>query len=166
MANEIYTRTNQKVFFAGLALDAWKQALTSTAFNAQAAQQAAREAALFHLYGGVLGLCQEVAGYYRTAAMPVTVEAFINRQALAAAPSQELGELLELREQTESWLARLLDAYHALFLPPQEKAAEAETSLIASVGQGGEALTAELLEAWRQQLKALILHFRQGLTEL
>ena len=26
MANEIYTRTNQKIFFAGIALDNWRKA--------------------------------------------------------------------------------------------------------------------------------------------
>lgn len=65
MAKEIYTRTNQKIFFAGIALDNWRKAEASSVFNVQALVQAEREAALFHLYGGLLGLCHEIAGYYR-----------------------------------------------------------------------------------------------------
>ena len=33
--------------------------------NAQALVQAEREAALFHLHGALLGLCHEIAGFYR-----------------------------------------------------------------------------------------------------
>ena len=40
MAKEIYTRTNQKIFFAGIALDNWRKAEASSAFNVQALVQA------------------------------------------------------------------------------------------------------------------------------
>ncbi len=36
MAQELYTRTNQKLYFAGLALEAWKRADAERAMNAQA----------------------------------------------------------------------------------------------------------------------------------
>ena len=56
MAQETYTRTNQKLFFAGLALEAMAKAEQSQAMNAQGLVQAERESALFHLYGALLGL--------------------------------------------------------------------------------------------------------------
>ena len=65
MAQERYTRTNQKIYFAGLALQALNKAEQGQAINAQAQVQAEREAVLFHLYGALLGLCHEIAGYYR-----------------------------------------------------------------------------------------------------
>jgi hypothetical protein len=65
MAHELYTRTNQKIYFAGLALEALGKAEESRAMNAQGLIQAERESALFHLYGALLGLCHEIAGFYR-----------------------------------------------------------------------------------------------------
>jgi len=83
MAYELYTRTNQKIYFAGLALEAMGKAEQGQAINAQAQLQAQRESALFHLYGALLGLCHEIAGYYRSpgADAPV-VEAFLTRSVL------------------------------------------------------------------------------------
>jgi hypothetical protein len=65
MAHELYTRTNQKIYFAGLALEAMNKASEGRAMNAQALVQAERESAIFHLYGALLGLCHEIAGFYR-----------------------------------------------------------------------------------------------------
>lgn len=65
MANERYTRTNQKLYFAGLALESWRLAQAALAAQSQGRIMAEREACLFHLHGALLGLCQEVAGFYR-----------------------------------------------------------------------------------------------------
>ena len=54
MAHELYTRTNQKIYFAGLALEAMNKASEGRAMNAQALVQAERESAIFHLYGACL----------------------------------------------------------------------------------------------------------------
>ena len=89
-----------------------------------------RESALFHLYGAVLGVCHEIAGYYRLpqAAAP-RVDALLNAEVLAAAPSPELAELVELASQPETWLGQLLGAYSELFLPPRPtKAAKIDPS--------------------------------------
>ena len=40
MAHELYTRTNQKIYFAGLALEAMSKAGEGRAMNAQALVQA------------------------------------------------------------------------------------------------------------------------------
>ncbi|HAB84244.1 MAG TPA: PasA protein, partial [Pseudomonas sp.] len=62
MAHELYTRTNQKIFFAGLSLESWRKAEETASMNSQGLIQAEREACLFHLYGALLGLCHEIAG--------------------------------------------------------------------------------------------------------
>jgi hypothetical protein len=171
MAKEIYTRTNQKIFFAGIALDNWRKAEASSAFNVQALVQAEREAALFHLYGGLLGLCHEIAGYYRmNDAAPSRVEAFVQQAVLEGSPSPELAELVELAQQRETWLAQLLTAYAELFQPPREaRKAKVDPSmpLITAVSVGEEPVELNLddIDAWRQQLKALVLRFREGLSE-
>lgn len=171
MAHELYTRTNQKIYFAGLALEAWKRAEEGQAMNVPALVQAEREAALFHLYGAVLGLCHEVAGYYR---LPQTgaprVELLLSPAVLEATPTPELAELLELVQQPETWLAQLLAAHAALFQPPRApKTAKVDPALplIQSVSLDEEAppLARETLEEWRQQLKQLVLRFRESLSE-
>ncbi|WP_027896819.1 DUF6586 family protein [Zestomonas thermotolerans] len=171
MAHELYTRTNQKIYFAGLALEAWKRAEEGQAMNVPALVQAEREAALFHLYGAVLGLCHEVAGYYRLpqAGAP-RVELLLSPAVLEATPTPELAELLELVQQPETWLAQLLAAHAALFQPPRApKTAKVDPALplIQSVSLDEEAppVARETLEEWRQQLKQLVLRFRESLSE-
>jgi len=171
MAHELYTRTNQKLYFAGLALESWRKAEEGKAMNAQALIQAERESVLFHLYGAVLGLCHEIAGFYRLPeASAPRAELLLTRAVLDAAPSPELAELVELAQQPETWLAQLLTAYDALFRPPQApKKAKVDPGLpliqAVALEQEEEPLSRTQLEEWRQQLKALALRFRETLTE-
>ena len=171
MAHELYTRTNQKIFYAGLALESWSKAQEGRAMNAQALVQAEREATVFHLYGALLGLCHEIAGYYRLPNSDAPrAEDFLTPTVLDAAPSQELGELVELAQAPDSWLAQLLGAYLELF-QPQQAARKAKldpaTPLIAAVSldEEVEPLSRETLEIWRQHLKALAQRFRETLSE-
>ncbi|MEO4046370.1 DUF6586 family protein [Pseudomonas sp. CAU 1711] len=171
MAHELYTRTNQKIFFAGLALENLRKAEAGEAMNAQALMLAEREAALFHLYGALLGLCHEVAGYYRLAeAYAPRVELLLNQDVLQASPTPELAELVEIARQPESWLARLLAAHAALFQPPQApKTAKVDPGLpligAVSIEEESPALNSDELESWRQQLKQLVLRYRESLSE-
>ncbi|MGK9064265.1 DUF6586 family protein [Stutzerimonas chloritidismutans] len=168
MAHELYTRTNQKIYFAGLSLESWRRAEEKSGLNAPGLIQAEREASLFHLYGAVLGLCHEVAGYYRlpNAGEP-RVEAMLIGQ---ASPSPEFSELMELTANDETWLAQLLKAHAGLFEPPRAPAkAKTDPSLpiieAVSIGEERPALSREQVETWRQDLKALALRFREALTE-
>ncbi|HEY0289777.1 MAG TPA: DUF6586 family protein [Pseudomonas sp.] len=172
MAHELYTRTNQKLFFAGLALEAMAKANASTAMNAQGLEQAERESAVFHLYGALLGLCHEIAGYYRLPqANAPRAETLLTPQVLEAIAIPEMAELVELAQQRETWLAQLLASYNALFQPPREPKkpkGDVTQPLIISVGgeeQAEPELSREEMESWRQQLKGLAIRFREGLSE-
>jgi hypothetical protein len=171
MAYERYTRTNQKIYYAGLALASWQKAEEGRAPNAHTLIQAEREASLFHLYGALLGLCHEIAGFYHSAgATAPRVELLLNKDVLAAAPSPEMAELVELASNGQSWLAQLLTAYAALFVPPQApKKAKIDPTLplIAAVSLDEElpALSREQLQSWRQAMKVLALRFRESLSE-
>lgn len=171
MAHELYTRTNQKIYFAGLALNAWQHAEAGGAINAQALVQANREAALFHLYGALLGLCHEIAGFYRLQqANASDVDVFLKAEFLDLAPSPELAELVETRQQRESWLAELIENYKALSLPPsapKKAKTDVRLPLIVGIELSDEVIPvghAEL-ESWRQSLKLLAIRFREGLSE-
>lgn len=171
MAGELYTRTNQKIFYAGLSLESWRKAEEGRAMNAQALVQAEREATLFHLYGALLGLCHEIAGFYRlpNSSAP-RAEALLERQSLADAPSPELAELVELAENRHTWLGQLLAAHAQLFKPPHPprvaKGDPGNAALIEAVSVEEEPpLAHETLESWRQELKSLAQRFRVGLSE-
>jgi hypothetical protein len=171
MAYELYTRTNQKIYYAGLALASWRKADEGRAPNAQTLIQAERETSLFHLYGALLGLCHEIAGFYHIAgATAPRVELLLNKDVLTAAPSPEMAELVELAQNSQTWLAQLLVAYADLFAPPQApKQAKIDPTLplIATVSLDEDVtlLSREQLESWRQQLKSLALRFRESLSE-
>ena len=171
MASELYTRTNQKIFYAGLSLESLRKAEAGQAINSPALIQAERESALFHLYGALLGLCHEVAGFYRLPQSNAPrAEILLDKALLEAAPSPEFAELVELAGQSETWLAQLLKAYADLFVP-QQTASKAKvdptTPLITSVTLEEEPveLSSAELEVWRQELKSLARRFRESLTE-
>jgi len=172
MAHELYTRTNQKIYFAGLALESMGKAEKGQAMNAQALLQAERESALFHLYGALLGLCHEIAGYYRLPqANAPRAEMLLTQEVLDALAIPEMAELVELAQSRETWLAQLLAAYNGLFEPPRApKKAKGDVTqpLIVAVNLDEEPeaeLSREEMESWRQQLKGLAIRFREGLSE-
>lgn len=172
MAQELYTRTNQKLFFAGLALESMASATTSKAMNAQGLIQAERESALFHLYGALLGLCHEIAGFYRLPqASAPRPELLFSDEVLQSIAIPEMAEMLELARNPETWLARLLSAYADLFRPPVvKKAAKTDVTqpLIQAISLDEPAvvpLSREELESWRNELKGLVRRFRNALSE-
>jgi hypothetical protein len=172
MAHELYTRTNQKIYFAGLALEALAKAEEGRAINSQALVQAGRETVLFHLYGAVLGLCHEIAGFYRLPqANAPRAETLLTREVLDTLAIPELAELVELAQNRETWLAKLLAAHAALFQPPRaphKPKGDVTQPLIVAVNLDEEVepeLSREELESWRQNLKELAIRFRDGLNE-
>ncbi|WP_260960963.1 DUF6586 family protein [Pseudomonas citri] len=173
MAHELYTRTNQKIYFAGLSLEALSRTEDGRALNSPALLQAGREAALFHLYGALLGLCHEIAGFYRLPqANAPRAELLLTREVLETIAIPELAEMVELAHNPETWLARLLAAHAALFQPPRaphKPKGDVTQPLIVAVNldepEPEQELTREELESWRQNLKSLALRFREGLTE-
>ncbi|MCO7568406.1 MULTISPECIES: DUF6586 family protein [Pseudomonas chlororaphis group] len=173
MAHELYTRTNQKIYFAGLALETLARAEEGRAMNAQAQVQAGRESVLFHLYGALLGLCHEIAGFYRLPqANAARVEQILSREVLDSIAIPELAELVELAQSPQTWLAQLLCAYSELFQPPRaphKPKGDVTQPLIMAVNLDEQEpepeLSREELESWRQNLKSLAIRFRDGLNE-
>lgn len=172
MAQELYTRTNQKLFFAGLALESMAKAEQSQAMNAQGLIQAEREAAVFHLYGALLGLCHEIAGFYRLPqANAARAELLLNDDTLKTVAIPEMAEMVELARQPQTWLAQLIKAYADLFQPPvAKKVAKTDVTqpLIQAVNLDeveDVVLSRAELERWRQDLKGLVRRFREALSE-
>ncbi|MCO7626783.1 PasA protein [Pseudomonas fluorescens] len=173
MAHELYTRTNQKIYFAGLSLEALARAEEGRAMNSLALIQAGRESALFHLYGALLGLCHEIAGFYRLPqANASRAEALLTGEVLESIAIPELAEMVELAGNPETWLAKLLAEHSALFQPPRaarKPKGDVTQPLIQAVNldeeEAPQELSREELESWRQNLKGLAIRFREGLNE-
>ena len=173
MANELYTRTNQKIYFAGLSLEALARAEEGRTMNSLALIQAGRESALFHLYGALLGLCHEIAGFYRLPqANASRAESLLTREVLDTIAIPELAEMIELANNPQTWLAKLLAAHQALFQPPRaphKPKGDVTQPLILAVNldeeEAPDELNREELESWRQNLKGLAIRFRDGLNE-
>jgi hypothetical protein len=172
MAYELYTRTNQKIYFAGLALQGLTRAEQGGSMSASALMQAERESALFHLYGALLGLCHEIAGYYRLPqAGAARVELMLGEDALKEIAIPELAELVELAQSPQTWLAQLLREYAELFRPPQAPRTvkgdvRVATIEVINLDEPKAAQSSrEELETWRQNLKSLAIRFREGLSE-
>ncbi|HSP30660.1 MAG TPA: DUF6586 family protein [Halomonas sp.] len=134
MANEVYTRSNQALFFARMAIDAWADAIESDAVNALSLVRYHREHALFHLYRGVLAVTHEVADRYRWPLMDArTVEQVLTTQVAERFPGPELAELTELAQTSDNWLGRMLAGWQQLHMPPKpEDSKLQDPSLIAS----------------------------------
>ena len=173
MAHELYTRTNQKIYFAGLSIEALSKAEDGRVMNSPALIQAGRESALFHLYGALLGLCHEIAGFYRLPqANAPRAELLLTREVLQDIAIPELAEMIELAQNPETWLSRLLAHHAALFQPPRaprKPKGDVTQPLIVAVNLDEEEpeqeLSSEELESWRQNLKSLAIRFRDGLNE-
>ena len=169
MAKETYSQTNQKLYFVKLALQRLRQAQQSDALQQSALLEASRQEALFHLYGALLSLCQEITEFY---AWPEPVQGplrtLLQPQRLAQYPGPELGELVELNQHPDSWLARLLNAHEALFVAPLKtprQSIERIQAVDLLVTQAEDDILAEL-QQWRQNVQALAVRFRQAMTEL
>lgn len=113
-----------------------------------------------------------IAGYYRLPQADAnTVEQLLSAERLAASPSPEMAELVELAQHAETWLAKLLNAYNALFQPPREivpAKQDVTMPLITAVTLEDEVqpVSVDELEFWgRQQLAELALRFRGSLSE-
>lgn len=157
-------RTNQKMYFARLAIQQAKQQTEQV----QAAQ-ASRESAVFHLHGGLLALLQELGRYYRVEGRQPTLNALREALATRGQVSPEVAQLEHLTKQ--GFLGELQRAFQACQYAPEPSAPapeEAESSsLIIKVTQSPLAWLPdeEILQEWHRELMHLIEGFRAEMVE-
>lgn|SRR5690606_14794720 len=167
MANEIYTRTNQALSFARLALTSWEAAAGAADLGAMTQARYHREHVLFHGYRAVLALIHEIAERYRWPLLDARdVEQVLRGDLSERFPGPELGELTQLAMDDGSWLAGLLRAWGQLF------AAEAAPSRTAAAGELIATTAAPVAEwgideaqAALAALAAQIERYREGMQE-
>ena len=168
MANEAYTRTNQALAFARLALASWEAANASTALDAITMGRYHREHALFHVYRATQALIFEVSGRYGLAPWGVSaVEDVLNAISDGQSLNPELGELALQKDDSTGWLSGMLVAWREMYAPPGTAASDGASAgaLIASTaGSGGEW---GLVEARRaiDMLSTLLDRYRESMRE-
>lgn len=167
MANEIYTRTNQALSFARLALTSWEAAAGAADLGAVTQARYHREHVLFHGYRAVLALIHEVAERYRWPLLDArNVEQLLCSELAERFPGPELGELTQLAMDDGSWLAGLLRAWEQLFAPmavPSRPAATDE--LIATTAVLSTEWNIDEAQAALSALAAQVERFREGMQE-
>jgi len=99
-------------------------------------------------------------------------ELILTPEVLESLAIPELAEMVELAQNRETWLAKLLEAHAALFQPPRaprKPKGDVTQPLIVAVNLDEQEpepeLSREELESWRQNLKSLAIRFREGLNE-
>ena len=169
MANEVYTRTNQALFFATKATSAWREAQDSPALDARTQTLYHREHALFHLYRTVLAIIHEVADRYRWPLLELrSVEHALDGEAVKRFPGPELAELSELARENDTWLSRMLAGWSALNEPPVPVSAKLQdASLIASSAAADDRPEWAIADADEavSALKELVSRYRDGMVE-
>lgn len=166
MANEIYTRTNQALSFARLALASWESAEGSADLGTATQVRYHREHVLFHGYRAVLALIHEVAERYRWPLLDArSVEQIVHGELAERFPGPEFGELTELARDEGSWLAGLLQAWGQLFAPAAAPARPATGELIASTAVPAGEWGLNEASAAIAALTALVDRYRQDMQE-
>jgi hypothetical protein len=124
MSNVYLVRTNQKINFARIHMDALAEAHESTGWSKHAEIESYNESVLFHLASAYGAFLREVAEKYRFD--PALVAGLSDLERLLEGSGQESPELSELNalEKNEaSWLHKMLAAYNACW-----KAADNQTA--------------------------------------
>lgn len=113
--SEIYVaRTNQKLSFARLHLDALARAQGSNAWNKHGLIESYNESVLFHLQGAVHAFIREIGERYRLDVSAIDSIGELQAQFESTGQeSPELNELGQLAATSDSWLERLERAYRA-----------------------------------------------------
>ncbi|TCK09468.1 DUF6586 family protein [Marinobacterium mangrovicola] len=113
--SDIYlSRTNQKLSFVRLHLEALDASQVSNSWNRHGLVESYNESVLFHLAGAVHSFLREIAERYRIDPSMIGSVSDLQRQLeQTGQEAPEANELVQLVDSRESWLSRLYRAYDA-----------------------------------------------------
>lgn len=172
--SEVYlARTNQKLNFVRLHLDALQAAQASTAWSKHALIESYQESVLFHLVSAYSSLLREIAERYQ-----LDVETITTLDELAAGfersgfESPELNELLQLEANQDSWLHCLQKAYAACWCatdkarPSVAAASRSEIQVMQiNPDHAGDADVFSEYQGWLANMRQLVEKMREGMQE-
>lgn len=172
--SEIYpARTNQKLSFVRLHLDALAQAQNSNAWNKHGLVESYNESVLFHLKGALVAFVREIGERYRLEIEGVSAPEVLQAQLeVTGQEAPELNELVLLAAQPGSWLNQLERAYNACWnasdrapKPAEEQSrSEIHVMQVNPDHAEDEVLLAELRQ-WFAELETLVDRLRGSMLE-
>ncbi|MEH6626241.1 MAG: DUF6586 family protein [Motiliproteus sp.] len=173
MSSVYISRTNQKLHFCQLHLDRLKSALDGSNWSKHVLIESYNESILFHLACAHRSFMREIAEVYRIdASTIVSIEQLANALAKQGLEAPEVKELTRL-EEDDSWLAKMLKAYHACW--QAEERDQAENSQHSSLSEihvvqvnpdhADENEVIAQLEQWLNAFRELISRHRESMVE-
>lgn len=173
MSGVYLTRTNQKLNFTRIHLDALKVAQESTGWSKHALIDSYNESVLFHMVSAYSSLLREIAEQYRFDANRISKLSQLTEQMEAQGlEAPEVAELQQLHDDSDSWLHHLLAAYKGCWRAEDhgQSAGQAESVSEIHVMQinPDHAEDADILQeyqSWFNQFKLLVERLRAGMQE-
>ncbi|WP_299196884.1 DUF6586 family protein [uncultured Amphritea sp.] len=173
MSGVYLTRTNQKLNFTRIHLDALKVAQESTGWSKHALIESYNESVLFHMVSAYSSLLREIAEQYRFDANRISKLSQLTEQMEAQGlEAPEVIELQQLHNDSGSWLHQLLAAYKACWRAEEHKASAAQAHSVSEIHvmqiNPDHAEDADILKEyqnWFNQFKLLIERLRAGMQE-
>ncbi len=173
MSGIYLARTNQKLNFSRLHIDALKGALESTGWSKHALIESYNESVLFHLVSAYDAFLREIAETYR-----LDTERLQGYRSLVAEiersgqESPEISEIGELERDATSWLHKLLAAYEACWHGSDRRQKVTATSSVSEIhvlqvnpDHAEDRDVVAELENWLHSLRELVDRLRAGMQE-
>ncbi len=173
MSGVYLARTNQKLNFTRLHLDALKVAHESTGWSKHALIESYNESVLFHMVSAYSSLLREIAEQYRFDANRISKLSQLTEQMEAQGlEAPEVLELQQLHSDSGSWLHQLLAAYKACWRAEEHNQSAAQAQSVSEIHvmqiNPDHAEDADILkeyQSWFNQFKLLIEHLRASMQE-
>lgn len=173
MSGVYLTRTNQKLNFTRIHLDALKEAQESTDWSKHALIESYNESVLFHMVSAYSSLLREIAEQYRFDANRISKLSQLTEQMEAQGlEAPEIGELQQLQRDAGSWLHQLLAAYKACWRAEEHQQSQAKAESVSEIhvmqinpnhAEDGDILNE--YRHWFNEFKALVERMRYGMQE-
>ncbi|RTE67667.1 hypothetical protein EH243_01595 [Amphritea opalescens] len=173
MSGVYLTRTNQKLNFTRIHLDALKVAQESTGWSKHALIESYNESVLFHMASAYSSLLREIAEQYSFDANRITKLSQLTAQMEAQGlEAPEVAELQQLHSNTDSWLHQLLAAYKACWRAEEHKESRGQAESVSEIHvmqiNPDHAEDSDILseyQLWFSEFKSLVERLRSSMQE-
>jgi len=173
MSGVYLARTNQKLNFTRIHLDALKSAQVSTGWSKHAQIESYNESVLFHMVSAYSSFLKEIAEQYRFDAERISkLKELVEQMEAQGLEAPEVGELQELQYNSHSWLHHLLAAYKGCWRAEDDQQSAAQAESVSEIhvmqinpdhAEDGDII--KEYQAWLDKLRALVERLRSGMQE-
>ena len=173
MSGVYLTRTNQKLNFTRIHLDALKGAQESTGWSKHALIESYNESVLFHMVSAYSSLLREIAEQYSLDANRITkLSQLVDQMEAQGLEAPEVSELQQLHNDSGSWLHHLLAAYKGCWRAEDHQASAGQAESVSEIhvmqinpdhAEDGDIIRE--YQEWFGQFKALVERLRVGMQE-